>query len=256
MNVDFVEFFPAQTDAPTLTVVQDTGETLKTGDQLAIVMPAGIFSEWDDSVTSVTLTGNASGKVNGGVSYNLDNKACVLAVTQDFAAGDEIRISGLKFVSQDIPSGPGRLKLALNSDWQHVASSRQIVCTPVAGVKMAARSLTAGQSQEAGPVTIIDMIPPQIQKDKGLKLVIPDDVPVAWYNSVATVTLSGTAKDRVSAEVTYSDNSKEMVLQVKENFFFADCLKLSGLRVTASHDCLFKAITVKDTTNYVIAEQR
>jgi len=255
VHLDFVEFFPTQSDAPALTVVQDAGQTLKAGDQIAILIPAGIFSQWDDSVTQVTLSGNASAKVDPNVSYTLHNKACIFTVTQDFAAGDEIRISGLKFISQDIPSGPGRLKLALNGDWQHVASSKGIVCTPIAAVKMGVRSLAAGQSEEVGPITIIDMIPAQIQKEKGLKLVIPDDVPVTWDNSITTVTLSGTAKDRVSPEVSYSDNNKEMLLQLREDFFFADCLQVSGLKAKAGQDCLFKAIQVKDTVGYIIAEQ-
>ncbi len=89
----------ASTAASNPTVTDDAGvATITAANDLRIRIPAGLSMTWDTTVTTVTLSGTASGKVSTTLgAYEDSNQTLVLNVTSNFAVGDTLTISGLKF---------------------------------------------------------------------------------------------------------------------------------------------------------------
>ena len=83
--------------AITITQVFSSADGITAAKGLRVKVPASLWMSWDPSVTTATVTGGASGKVSTTVSYANSNKTLVIAVTSDFADGDTITLSGLKF---------------------------------------------------------------------------------------------------------------------------------------------------------------
>ena len=110
----------AATAAETVTIT-DHGSTPVITDtsNLRIRIPTGFNMIWDTTVTSVTIGGGASGKVSGTLlSYENGNKTLVLDVTSDFAASDQITVSGQKFTTFSDSSAVDNLEL----DWDNDAT--------------------------------------------------------------------------------------------------------------------------------------
>lgn len=80
--------------------------------RIAIASTTGFGMEWDTTDTSATISGSASGKVSGTVSY-LGPTILLIDVTSDFTTLDSITISGLKYRNFTAPakSGTGALRL-------------------------------------------------------------------------------------------------------------------------------------------------
>ncbi len=114
----------------------------------------------------------------------------------------------------------------------------------------------SGQTTDIGTITITDTIPNRIQKSNGLKIVIANDDPVIWDESIKQLLLSGTGKNRVDSEVQYSADKKQLILNIKEDFYFGDTLQLSGMKTISSQDFYFKSIKIMDKTGYIVAEQK
>jgi len=90
----------ASTAAATITVTDSSTPIITAAQDIRIRIPPALSMTWDTSVTSVTLGGTASGKVNStGLTYEDSNKTVRLNVTSDFSSGQTLTIAGLKFTN-------------------------------------------------------------------------------------------------------------------------------------------------------------
>lgn len=99
----------------TITITDDpTTPGIKSGIPIAVWVPAGFAMTWDATDLTPTFGGAAAGKV-GAISYTNSNQRLVIAVTNDFIAGDTLTISALSFKNY-IASGSTRLELDWDND--------------------------------------------------------------------------------------------------------------------------------------------
>ena len=75
------------------------GGGINTTNGIRVNIPSDLDMVWDSSVTTATITGNASGDVSTTVSYANSNQTLVLTVTSNFTNNNFIIISGLSFKS-------------------------------------------------------------------------------------------------------------------------------------------------------------
>ncbi len=131
-NQTFATGDPPTTLATITIVAGPSGTDVTAADDLRIRIPAGLAMLWDTSVTTVTLGGTAGSRVSGSVSYEDASRTVVLNVTSDFAASEDITVSGLRATSFTAASGPLPLDLeARNDDTVTASDDKQI--TIVAG---------------------------------------------------------------------------------------------------------------------------
>ena len=82
---------------------------------IRVRIPAGFNMTWDTSVTTATISGDASSKVSTAVSYEDAGKTLVLNVTANFAAAEEITLSGLSFTNFTAFSLSDNLELEIST---------------------------------------------------------------------------------------------------------------------------------------------
>jgi hypothetical protein len=100
-----------------MTVTDDVSSPVITGaNDIRIRIPAGFNMTWDTSDTTAVIGGGASSKVSTTVSYEDSGKTLVLNVTTDFASGDTITVSDLRFTSFTAPSAADNLELEVYND--------------------------------------------------------------------------------------------------------------------------------------------
>jgi len=106
----------AATAASNMTVIEDgNATTIKTGTGLRIRIPASLNMTWDTTVTTVTLSGSASGRVSTTLgAYEDSNQTLVLNVTSNFQTDDTLTISGLKFANFTAVSPANNLQLVVS----------------------------------------------------------------------------------------------------------------------------------------------
>src|SRR5204862_96684 len=94
------------TDAATPTITKAKGTRVR--------IPATFNMRWNTALKTATIAGSAAGKVSTAVSYEDGGKTLVLNVTTNFAANDQIVVSGLQYTSFTAPSAAGYLQLAVS----------------------------------------------------------------------------------------------------------------------------------------------
>ncbi|MBW2060916.1 MAG: hypothetical protein JRI95_05055 [Deltaproteobacteria bacterium] len=89
------------TEMSPMTITEDANNTtIQVGIQaIDIQIPSMLKMTWDTSVTTATITGPASAKVSTTVTYNAGADVAYLSVTENFAPGDSITVSGLRFTN-------------------------------------------------------------------------------------------------------------------------------------------------------------
>lgn len=80
----------------TITVEEDPIGLISNGITMHVMVPAAFALRFDPTV-SVTFGGNATGKV-GTATFSNDGRTLAIPVTEDFAGGDTLTVSGLKLV--------------------------------------------------------------------------------------------------------------------------------------------------------------
>jgi hypothetical protein len=84
----------------TITITDDPiTATITAANDIRIRIPAGFNMSWNTFDTTATIGGGASSKVSTTISYEDGGKTQVIDVTSNFAAGDQITVSGLSFRS-------------------------------------------------------------------------------------------------------------------------------------------------------------
>lgn len=100
----------------TITITDANPAVISNGTSLAVCIPAGFNMTWDETDTTATFGGTASGKV-GAIGYAGSNKRLLVAVTNGFAANDTLTISDLSFKNY-VAAGTTRLLLDFDNNGQ------------------------------------------------------------------------------------------------------------------------------------------
>ncbi len=99
-------------DAVTPTITGGKG-----GKEIRIRIPSSFNMTWDTGITTVTIGGPAASKVNTALkAYEDGDKTMVVDVSTDFAAGDQITVSGAQFSNFSAVSPADNLQLEVNND--------------------------------------------------------------------------------------------------------------------------------------------
>jgi len=223
----------------TLTVTDHSGTaSITTGNDIRIRIPAGFNMTWDPADTTAVIGGAASTKVSTTVTYEDTNGTLVLDVTSNFAAGDQITVSGLSFTSFSAASAADNLELEINND--NVVSAtddKTIQIDAVATVLSSAgnQSFTVGDSATAiSTVTVTDdATTAQITTGNDIRIRIPAGFNMTWDPSDTTAVIGGAASTKVSTTVSYEDTNGTLVLDVTSNFAAGDQITVSGLSFTS-----------------------
>ena len=222
--------------------------TIKKKKDIRIRIPAGFNMTWDATITSVTITGGAAGKVSTTLkAYEDGNKTAVIDVTEDFAAGgDQIVVSDLKFANFSAPSAADNLDLDIDDD--AVADATDDKTITIAAGAVVSLSSAAGQSfnvdQSAtaiSQITVVDASTPTITAADDIRIRIPGSFNMNWLTSDLTATIGGTASGKVSPTVSY-EGGQTLVLAVSSDFVAGDYITVSDL----SFD-VFSAVSAADS---------
>ena len=142
----------ASTAADTITITDDavtaTITAVPGGGDIRIVIPTGVNMLWDATIGTVTIGGGASAKVSTTVlGYANGDKTVVLNVTTDFAAGEQITVSGLKFISFTAASSADNLDVVVGGSGGAVVATDDK--TIAVGVPRPSAAATQTRSQAA-----------------------------------------------------------------------------------------------------------
>ncbi len=97
-----------------------------TGD-IRVRIPTGFNMSWDTSDAVATLGGGAASKCSTAVTFEDSNKTLKINVTSDFAAGENVAISGLSFISFSAASSVDHLGLNIyNGGYNYVTDDKII----------------------------------------------------------------------------------------------------------------------------------
>jgi hypothetical protein len=226
------------TAAITLTVTDAPTPVITTTQEIRIRIPAALNMTWDPAVTSITLGGGAAGKVSAtGVTYEDSNKTAVLNVTTNFAALDQVTVSGLKFTNFTAVSPADNLELVVVGAGGATAATddKTIQIISVATLSSAAnQTFMVGQAATtASTLTVTDSSTPTITSSQNLRIRIPDSLNMVWDTSVGSITRGGSASGKVSSSVNYEDSGKTVRISVNTNFAAGDVLTIAGLKFTS-----------------------
>ena len=228
----------ASTLAATITITDDTVTPFVTKKKdLRIRIPASFPMRWDPSVTNITVGGSAAAKVNTKLkNYEDGGRTAVVNVSADFAAGDQVTISDLRFLDFAAPAAFDNLELEVFKDGLLSAlddKTVNIIAGPV--------NILSDEDQSFGfsdiattvsPITVADSATPAITAANDIRIHIPDAIQIVWDSSATTAILAGPAASRVASTVSYEDLGKTLVLNVTSNFVADDYIVIAGLRYT------------------------
>ena len=117
---------PATTASP-ITVTDGPGGNVRFNRDIRIVVPPGFNMTWDVTVTTVTITGNATAKVSTAVTYANGNKTVIINVLTNFTAGNSITIAGLRFTNFTATSPASNLILQLRNNGVTTATDNSTI---------------------------------------------------------------------------------------------------------------------------------
>jgi uncharacterized repeat protein (TIGR01451 family) len=88
--------------------------TITAANDIRIRIPSGFNMTWNTALTTATIGSGAAAKVSTTVSYENSGQVLVLNVTSNFAAGDQITVSGLQFNNFTATSAANNLQLVVS----------------------------------------------------------------------------------------------------------------------------------------------
>jgi uncharacterized repeat protein (TIGR01451 family) len=224
------------TNISQITITEDGSPSITAANDIRIRIPATLNMTWDPTDLSATLGGGAAGKVSTTVTLEDGNKTLVLNVTSDFAAGDQLLVSGLRFASFTAVSPPDRLQLALTGSGgsSAVTDTRTKTITGATISSAANQVFTVGAAATTiSPITITDAATATISAKKDIRVHIPTSFNMVWDATVTTATITGTGAAKVSTTVSYEDANKTLVVNVTTNFAANDQIVVAGLKYTS-----------------------
>ncbi len=219
----------------TITITESSGASITAANDIRIRIPAGLSMTWDTTDLSAVIGGAAAGKVSSTVSYEDGGKTLVLDVTSNFAAGDQITVSGLAFASFTAPSAAARLELEVGNDDSVAATDDKTITIIAAGVPRISSEFDQSFRVGDAPITIStititdDPVTRSITAAYDIRIRIPAGLNMSWDTSDNTATILGTAAGKVSSTVSYEDGGKTLVIDVLTDFAPNDIITISGL---------------------------
>jgi len=222
-----------------ITVTDASTPTITAANDIRIRIPSTFNMTWDNTDTTATIGGSASGKVSTTVSYEDGNKTLKLNVTSDFAAYDYITVSGLSFKSFTAVSSADYLEMELNNDDVVTDEDDRVITiiTKNYGLFSAVDQtfVVGAPATTMRTIMIIDnAVTPTITGGKGgdnIRIRIPSDFNMTWDTGITTVTIGGGAAAKMDTKLKkYEDGGKTLVLSVKTSFAAGDYITVSGAR--------------------------
>ena len=225
----------ASTTASSITVT-DAGANIRASDDFRIQIPAAFNGVWDNSVTTVTLTGGAAGKVSTTVTYSSGNKIVNFNVTSDFNSGQLVTISGLKFTTFSAVSAATALQLILKAgDPVTATDNRTITIIAPSFTGTADQVFTVGDASTAMTTNTVtdNATTATITAANDIRLRIPAGFNMVWNTALTTATIGGGAAGKVSTTVSYENAGQVPVVNVTSNFAAGDQITVAGLQFTS-----------------------
>lgn len=245
---------------PNLTVTDSSVTAVITAaSDIRITIPSfatyGTAPTFDTTVTTVTVTGGASAKVSGTVTYANGSRTCVINVTADFATSDTVTVAGLKFT---IGSGElynaDSLQLSRDGGFATInALDDKVFAIGPANLSIGSmNTVSASAANESVPtLTITDhATAATITAASDIRLIIMNitstsDTPqgrgnVSWDVAASTtLTYGGTESANVNTTPTGADvigndggtDVRLLLLRVDTNFSAGGTLTITGLKV-------------------------
>jgi len=238
-NQTFTVGDPA-TAISTITITEDAvTATITAANDLRLMIPSGFNMTWDTTITTVSIGGGASGKVSTTVSYEDSDKTLVLDVTGNFAAWDQITVSGAKFTNFSAASSTDNLELDVdNDDVADSTDDKTIIISAPTISSADNQNFTVDDSATAiSTITVTDDSSlPTITAASNIRVRIPGTLNMTWDTSDTTATIGGAAAGKVSTTVSYEDSGQILVLNVTSDFAASDQITLAGLSFTSFSD--------------------
>ncbi|MEO7713211.1 MAG: hypothetical protein ABIV10_09870 [Gemmatimonadaceae bacterium] len=225
----------ATTAMSAITITDGIVATITAANDIRIRIPSGLNMMWNTALTTAAIGGGAAAKVSTTVSYEDAGKTLVLNVTSNFAASDQITLSGLQFTSFTTVSLPANLELIVGGAGGAVADSdnqtKQIVAPTISSA--ANQTFVAGQAATAmSIVTVTDAATATITAASDIRIRTPSGFNMTWNTSLTTATIGGGSAARVSTTVSYENAGKTLVLNVTSDFAASGQITVSGLQFT------------------------
>ena len=135
---------PGPSPAEALFISEGAVAAINAFDDIRIHIPGSLAMEWNTTLTSAIIGGNAASKVSTTVSY-AGTTILIIDVTAPFAAGEFISVSGLEFVNLVTP-GVGNLELEVDNAGGIVGFDDKVIAiTDAAAVPFFAATATNNQ---------------------------------------------------------------------------------------------------------------
>jgi hypothetical protein len=218
-----------------MTITDAATATITATNDIRIRIPTTANMTWDTSITTATIGGAASAKVSGAsVTYEDSNKTAVVNVTSNFASGDVVTISSLKFTNFSAATAKTNLGVDVTNDGgADSTDSKTIEVIPASGAAVYTaknHAFNVSQATQAiDTITIVDGSTPGITSANDIRVKIPASFNMAWDASDTTATIGGTASAKVSTTVSYADSDKTLIVDVTSDFAAGDYITISGL---------------------------
>ena len=240
------------TGMTTSTITDATTPTITAANDIRLRIPASLNMIWNTAVTTATIGGGAAGKVSTAVTYEDANKTLVLNVTSDFAASDQITVSGLQFNNFTAVSAAAALQLVVSGSGGGTAATstttKQIVQPTI--VSAANQTFSVGDAAvNMSTITITDnATSPSITAANDIRVRIPAGFNMTWNTALTTATIGGAAAAKVSTTVSYEDAGQTLVLNVTSDFAASNQITVAGLQFNN-----FTAVSASDNLQLVVS---
>ncbi|MDH3368290.1 MAG: hypothetical protein OEO17_10625, partial [Gemmatimonadota bacterium] len=224
----------AATAAGVIRVTDHAGiPTITAGNEIRIRIPTGFPMTWNTAVTTVTVGGSAAGKVKTTLKgYEDGGKTAVVDVDVNFAAGDQLTITGLQFMSFTAAAAADRLGLDVTDDQVADALDDKTKAIGAPQFTSAAhQNFTVGGAPRAiSPITVTEYASfGTVTAARDLRIRIPTGFPMTWETGDVAATLGGSAAGKVSPTVSYENGGRTLRLDVLTDFVPGDVLTISDL---------------------------
>ena len=204
---------------------QAAGITATAG--LRLVLPAGLALEWDPASATAT-GGSAADKVSSVVVE--DSRVVLVSVEEDFAAGDTLRLSGLRVHGFTTESTPATLSLQASEPGVINATTTNTLGIGLPEISLEPRRYVVGDdARPLGDVTVSEgSVSPSMALGDTLWLVLPEGL--AW-DAGASVRASISGSGGLSSSPVYSADGQVAAFAVTGNFAANASVVISGLQV-------------------------
>ncbi|RMZ49500.1 hypothetical protein EB821_01880, partial [Candidatus Marinimicrobia bacterium PRS2] len=171
----------------------------------------------------------------GDIIYRENNQTVIINISEPFTISQSLNIDGLKvnICNTNFYNGAG-LEYSIRSDptfylhdnGEHICKSSKPIITAIEDEYVNINSIS-----EMITKLIIkeDSVLPIINTTRKIVIWAPD--PLIWDSNISLVSLEGQGKTKVSPELTYSNDNKQLQLDITDSFSAFDSLVISGMRV-------------------------